>query len=233
MVIEKGAVVPSAVMVAPAGILAPVMGCPISNPLVLCIFVRILLPDVAVPVVETVLEALAFADIVTVFVARESVLMVVPTAMPTPAVRGCPTTNPVVVLATFVMFALPLVTMPLNVTMFVVGLEAEAGPDNVRLLPMFVMVVPAVMPVPVTTCPVATPEVLPTGVMVELPLLRTPVNVTKGVALAACDIVIVVPLAATIVVAGLVGMPLPVMVCPTISPEMLETPVMVELPEVL
>ena len=128
MVIEKGAVVPSAVMVAPAGILAPVMGCPISNPLVLCIFVRILLPDVAVPVVETVLEALAFADIVTVFVARESVLMVVPTAMPTPAVRGCRTTNPVVVLATFVMFALPLVTMPLNVTMFVVGLEAEAGP---------------------------------------------------------------------------------------------------------
>ena len=120
-----------------------------------------MLPDVAVPVVETVLEALAFADIVTVFVARESVLMVVPTATPTPVVRGCPTTNPVVVLGTFVMFALPLVTMPLNVTMLVVGLEAVAFADNVRLLPMFVMVVPAVMPVPVTTCPVATPEVLP------------------------------------------------------------------------
>jgi hypothetical protein len=191
------------------------------------------LPDVAVPVVETVLEALAFADIVTVFVARESVLMVVPTATPTPVVRGCPTTNPVVVLGTFVMFALPLVTMPLNVTMLVVGLEAVAFADNVRLLPMFVMVVPVGMPVPLTTCPDATPEVLPTGVMVGLPLLRTPVNVTKGVDVAFADIVIVVPLAATIVVAGLVGMPLPVMVCPTISPEMLETPVMVELPEVL
>jgi hypothetical protein len=147
----------------------------------------IALLTVMAPVVETVLLALAFAVIVTVFEARESVLMVVPIGIPVPAVRGCPTTKPVVVAGTSVMFGLPLVRMPLNAVMVVDALEERAftaapvvSPIEI-LVPMFVMYVGGLVgapgiPGPVMGCPVASPAVLPTGVMVLLPAVTMALN---------------------------------------------------------
>lgn len=226
----------------------PVMTCPTIIPLMLCTFATVELPVVIVPVVVTMLAPLEFPDIVIVMpgaVVPVILVMVVPAGMPTPAVRGYPATNPLV-LDTFVMTLLAVLTMPLNVVMVVAALEAVAftavppvaAVPIVIVLPMFVMYVPAGMPVPVarlTICPTASPEVLATGVMIELPLVRMPVNKTVDVETAFADIVIVVgtpvPAVTTVMfVAGLVGMPAPVMGCPIVRPEMLDTPVMVLLP---
>jgi hypothetical protein len=126
-------------------------------------------------------------------------------------------------------------TMPLNVIWVGNWLVALAAFDSVILVPMVEMVVLLWMPAPVMACPVASPAVLDTGVSVVLPLLTMPVIVTEPVAAAACDMVIVVPLADTMVVpAGMTPRTCPgtavvddVMGCPTINPEMLDTPVMV------
>lgn len=166
-------------------------------------------------------------------------LMVVPTGIPVPAVRGCPTANPAM-LGTYVMPVWPLVRMPLNVVMVVDPLEAMAftagpvGDDPIEiLLPMFVMYVFRGMPGPVMPCPFASPERLPTGVMVELPMVTTPVNVIRGVELAGAESVIVVGTAVPEAVPAMVvlaWMPGPVMPSPTVSPEMVDTDVMVLLP---
>ena len=103
------------------------------------------------------------------------------------------------------------------------------------------IVVPEGMPAPLMTCPVASPAVLDTGVRVLLPLVTMPVIVTEPVAVAACDMVIVVPLAAVMVVpAGMTPRTCPaiavvdvVMGCPTVKPETLDTPVMELLPAVM
>lgn len=59
---------PSAKMVVAGlvGMPAPVMDCPTIIPLMLCTFAMVVLPEATLPVVETVLLALAFADIVIV-----------------------------------------------------------------------------------------------------------------------------------------------------------------------
>lgn len=246
----------SAVMVVLAGMpVVPVRACPTIIPLKLCTFAMVLLPEVMAPVVETVLLALAAVTIVTVAAVElaTKLAMVFPPAMPTPEVRGCPTTNPDV-FDTFVMVLLPVVTMPLNVTSCVVALEAVAvtvAPEAepiVILLPRFEMIVPAGMPTAVVEakligCPTAIPEVPATGVMVELPLVTTPTNVIMGVVVAGVDIVIVVgipvPEAVAVMVApegmpAVDGMPknpvAPVMGCPSVRPEVLDTPVRVALP---
>jgi len=131
-------------------------------------------------------------------------------------------------------------TMPLNVIWVGNALLAVAFADSVILEPMAEMVVPLGMPTPLMTCPVASPAVLDTGVRVVLPLLTMPVIATEPVAAAACDMVIVVPLAAVMVVpAGMTPRTCPttavvddVMGCPTTNPETLDTPVMEVLPAV-
>ena len=131
-------------------------------------------------------------------------------------------------------------TMPLNEVVVGNALVAVAAFDIVILVPMAVMVVPEGMPAPLMTCRVASPVVLVTGVRVVLPLVTMPVIVTVPVAAAACDMVIVVPLAAVMVVpAGMTPRTCPetavvddVMGCPTTNPVRLDTPVMEVLPAV-
>jgi len=219
-------------IVAPVAIPVPLMGCPVITPARLDTAVRMGLPKVVRPVGAgvIVLVVVPFADIVTVLVPIAET--VVPGVMPG-AARGCPTNNPVV-LDTSEMVVLPEVTMPENMATEENGLEAVAFADMVSVVaPIAVMVVPAVMPVPVIVCPVASPVLLDTAVIVLLPVVRTPVVETALVAVAATDIVIVVPLAAVMV--AVEGIPVPVMGCPTVrkvSPLALETPVIVVLPEV-
>jgi hypothetical protein len=130
--------------------------------------------------------------------------------------------------------------MPLNVVVVGNALVAVAFADNVTVVPMVEIFVPDGMPAPLMTCPVASPVVLDTGVRVVLPLVTMPVIVTVPVAAAACDMVIVVPLAAVMVVpAGMTPRTCPttavvddVMGCPTTNPETLDTPVMEVLPAV-
>ena len=94
------------------------------------------------------------------------------------------------------------------------------------------VVAPAGMPVPEIGCPTIIPVRLDTDVMVALPLVRTPVGLTTLEAVPLADMVMVVPLAAVIVVGGVVGMPVPVIGCPTNTPLKLDTFVMTALPEV-
>jgi hypothetical protein len=230
----------------------PVMTCPVITPLRLVTFVIMLLPPVTVPVGVTTLLAVAGCDIVTVL--APTAVMVAPMGMPAavrgwlgnnpnPAVPGTPAALDTCVMMVGSLFEVGDVkevgkvalTMPLNVIWVGNALLAVAFADSVILEPMAEMVVPVGMPAPVMTCPAASPAVLDTGVRVVLPLLTMPVIATEPVAAAACDMVIVVPLVAVMVVpAGMTPRTCPgtavvddVMGCPTINPEMLDTPVMV------
>ncbi len=73
-------------------------------------------------------------------------------------------------------------TMPLNEVVVVV---AVAFADNVTVAPMVEIFVPEGMPVPMMTCPVASPVAPASGVRVVLPLVMVPVIVTTPVAAAA------------------------------------------------
>jgi len=85
-----------------------------------------------------------------------------------------------------------------------VVMVAVAFADIVIVVPLIeLMVVLAGMPAPVRTCPTASPAALDTLVRVGLPLVVMAVNAL--VALAAADIVIVVPLIALMVVLSGMG----------------------------
>lgn len=163
--------------------------------------------------------------------------MVVPVGMPVPEM-ACPTITPAR-LVTFVMRGLLAVTVPVGVTVLLaVGfadiLTVMFG--AVPVIPPVAMVVPGVMFAPVRGCPTASPVLLATRVMFGLPEVRMPLNVVwvgnALLAVAAADIVILVPMA-VMVVAGLAGMPTPVRGCPTASPVVLDTGVRVVLPLVI
>ena len=70
-------------------------------------------------------------------------------------------------------------TMPLNEVVVGNALVAVAFADNVTVVPMVEIFVPEGMPVPMMTCPVASPVVLASGVRVVLPLVMVPVIVTS------------------------------------------------------
>jgi hypothetical protein len=216
-------------MVVPATMPGPLMTWPATRPAMLDTDVRTALPAVVMPVGLAMLETVAFADRVTVAV--PSAVIVVPAGMPAP-VRVCPMTNPPKA-PVGVTILLPATVIAVNVKAVVSALLAVAATDIViELVPVPVTVAPAGMPVPEIGCPTIIPVRLDTDVMVALPLVRTPVGLTTLEAVPLADMVMVVPLAAVIVVGGVVGMPVPVIGCPTNTPLKLDTFVMTALPEV-
>lgn len=204
------------------------IGCPTAMPVMFDTPVTRLLPAVRVPVGEITL-VLAVFDIVTVPAFGFSAVMNVPWPMPVPEI-GCPATSEAkAALGTPVMIVLLLVRLPV-MPMGVEGVVAVALADMViSPVPTDETVVFAGIPVPVIGCPAATPVVLSTDVMLALPLVRIPVYITGvGVAVAAADNLMVVPLAdATVVPAG---MPAPLIGCPATTPVMADTPVTETLP---
>jgi hypothetical protein len=216
-------------MVVPATMPGPLMTWPATSPARLDTAVSTALPAVVMPVGVAMLETVAFADRVTVAVPRN--VIVVPAGMPAP-VRVCPMTNPPKA-PVGVTILLPATVIAVNVKAVVSALLAVAATDIViELVPVPVTVAPAGMPVPEIGCPTIIPVRLDTDVMVALPLVRTPVGLTTLEAVPLADMVMVVPLAAVIVVGGVVGMPVPVIGCPTNTPLKLDTFVMTALPEV-
>jgi len=182
-------------MVVPVGMPVPVMVRPFTTLARLDAPVIVVLPAVTRP--ESVAELLALAafDITTVVPLDEA--MVVPDWMPVPE-RARPFDSPLR-LATPVMFALPVVTWPVNVPV----LLPLAANDSVMVVPAAeAMVVPDAMPVPEMGCPGVSPAMLDTLVMDLLPVVTMPVIVPE-------------PVPRTVVP---VGMPAPVMGCPTRSP---------------
>jgi hypothetical protein len=225
-----------AVMVVPAAMPVPVMGCPTTNaggndvPAVFDTFVMIGLPAVTIPTTLTrdPVEAVAFFD--SVIEVGPIVVMVVLAGMPVPLI-GLFTVVELLVavlaasparLDSAETTALPLARTPVGaivlvppvITGFVITIVksgALAGPP-VDVPAKLLMVLPAGM---------ASPVVVMLSVAVLDRLL---------VAVAAADIVIVVPLIAAMVAP--VAMPLPERGCPTASPTRLDTDVRRVLPEV-
>ena len=154
--------------------------------------------------------------------------MVVPAGMPTP-LMGCPTNTPVTV-DTVVRIGLPAVVMPVAAA---TKLVMVAFADIVMVLGLAlipVMVVPAGMPVPLIGCPTSTPARFDTALTVGLRAVTTPVGTTVLEAVATAEIVIV--LEVTPVMTVLVGMLVPVMICPIASPVVFDTVPIVLLVEV-
>lgn len=177
------------------------------------------LPEVTLPRNVLVLLAVAAAESVMVLAVNDE--MVAPEGMPVPDM-GCPATS-AVVFDTFEIVLLPVVTRPV-----------------IKLEPVPSTVVPAGMPVPVMGCPVMTPAVpaasAPASVTTELPAVRLPLReATTLEAVAGTLIVMVLPLVveevAVMVVPAGMPVPLPVMVCPRTTELMLDTVLMMLLPE--
>ena len=225
-----------AAMVVPAGMKLPVMVCPTANPVVDDTEVTLALPLVTMPVGKGLTTA-AGGDRVMDELEELIEPTIVPAGMVTwliaraVAAIGCPTAMPVR-LDTPVMTLLAAVRVPLGESapllatfdiVIVFALELNA-----------VMVVPGGMPVPEIGSRLATLVKLDTDEMVALPLVRVPVGVavvTTVVAWAGFDMVMVVALAiAEIVVPAWTPAPVEVIGCPTTSPLVLDTDVMLELP---
>jgi hypothetical protein len=223
-------------MVVPGGMPVPVRVALFTTLARLDAPVIVVLPAVTRPLNVPVLLALAVFDITTVKLGALPLVerMVAPDWMPVPEMARL-VDNPLR-LATPVMFALPVVTWPVNVPLLLpfafndsvivlllmvrgsaVLLVAVAAFDITMVVPLIeTMVVPAGMPVPEMESPTATLVRFDTPVMFTLPEVVKPVGVTE---VEAVD-TMVVPEA----------MPVPEMGCPGVSPAMLDTFEMVKLP---
>ena len=221
-------------MVVPAGMKLPEMNCPTANPVVDDTEVTLVLPLVTMPAGKG-LTTVAGGDSVMAEVPELIEPTIVPAGMvtwliPRPvAAIGCPTAMPVR-LDTAVIVLLPAVRVPLGEIAPVL-----ATPDIVIVFALeltAVMVVPGGMPVPEIGSPATTLVKLDTDEMVALPLVRVPVGftvVTTVVAWAGFDMVIALPIA-EMVVPDWTPVPVEVIGCPTTSPLVLDTDVMLELP---
>jgi hypothetical protein len=221
-------------MVVPAGMKLPAMDCPTANPVVDDTEVTLVLPLVTMPAGKGLTTA-AGGDRVMDELEELIEPTIVPAGMvtwliPRPvAAIGCPTAipvrldNPVIVL-------LPAVRVPLDESA-----PLLATPDIVIVFALeltAVMVVPGGMPVPEIGSPATTLVKLDTDEMVALPLVRVPVGftvVTAVVAAALFDMVITLPIAEIVVPDG-TPVPVEVIGCPTTSPLVLDTDVMLGLP---
>ena len=221
------------VTVVPAGMPVPEISWPVEIPVRLDTDVMDVLPEVTMPVGVTVLAAVvavALADITMVVPLAETTIA--PDGMPVPPISW-PGVTPVR-LATAVMFALPVVTLPVVVKTVSVEEEEAVGKFEITMLLAVdeTTVVPAGMPAPEMVWPVVTSVRLNAEVMVVLPAVTTPKTVKELVRVAAFDITMVeTPLVDTTVVPA--GMPVPLRARPGTTLARLDTPVMEVLPEVM
>lgn len=131
--------------VVPAGMLAPVIGCPTVTPVRLDTEVTTALPLVTIPVGVTTLVDVAGTDMVIVPAVLLVAMIVAPAGTFVPVI-ACPIMVPVT-LDTDVMTALPLVTKPVGVT----TVEAVAGVE--------IVTTPAEIPVIVASAGIFVPVI--------------------------------------------------------------------------
>ena len=177
----------TAVIVVPSGMPSPVTRMPMARPAVEERFVTASVPLLVVPVkpraekasATPLVEAVAAVDSVMLLLVVLTSVIVVPAGMPA-AVTGMPTDKPAVE-GRLVTRMVPLVVPVMGSTDELPGNEsatkstgALAGCDSVMLLLVVltsVISVPAGMPAPVTSMPVAKPTVLRSPVTIAVTLV--------------------------------------------------------------